>query len=212
VIQAQARNAYDRTRSLFSLGFKSANKQYAANSGVSAAKRQRRSVNQLAANNDMNQSSARAGNFTDVQRGNNIIARFRQGNAIGGNCVEMSWVALAYFREQSQHTPAHIVCITNPGDHVFLHVGPVPPTLSSSMPARVWNLCSSVPLHWDSYIVDPWAGVCCHTRTYRAEFENKMGKWDSRQKEIWSTSGWVRPDAEYVANNMLSGPLIWCPV
>lgn len=210
-MEAQARNAYNRTRALFAASFKSANKKYADSSVVGAEKYARRLANQSSANDMMLNFSARVGNYTEVQRGNNIIAQ-SQGPAgmAGGNCVEMTWVALAYLRQQSQTIRAHIVCITSPGDHVFLHVGLVPPCLASPMPLRVSNF-SATPPTWDSYVVDPWADIFCDALVYQNLFEAKMAKWVSRRKEVFRGTGWALPDPNYAADNMQRGPLEWYP-
>jgi hypothetical protein len=211
LIRANAEIAFRRTRELFKISRKSANKKYATTSPVSAAKLSRRTENQQAALHNLRAYRAMSRHWQPLQIGNDIINMNATGLGaeVAGNCTEMSCVALAYLRRQGQDIPARIVSIARPGDHVFLLVGGVALLDPADPPSSVSALCVRASVTLDSYVLDPWAGVFCQTRNYFAAFVDKMRKWEGREKEVFDGSQWARPNVTYIGANMFLGRINW---
>jgi hypothetical protein len=95
---------------------------------------------------------------------------------LAGNCVEMASAA-AYLVMRARIGTAWFVGIRDPGDHVFCLVD----NGVSAHPAQIkdYLICSA-----DSWVIDPWANVCCKMQEYDALFSAKMQKWKKAGKYI----------------------------
>ena len=101
-----------------------------------------------------------------------------QGNVVG-NCTEMAAAAAYLVRRENMGT-AWFVGINPPGDHAFClvdnGVDHHPATIGG---AKGYSVCSA-----DSWVIDPWANVCCKMRDYEATFSQKMREWSRQGKRV----------------------------
>jgi hypothetical protein len=114
----------------------------------------------------------------------------------------MSCVAISYFYEQMRHATAYLVAIGRPGDHGFVLVGTRPRVFRS-----VADLAKVSPSE-DSWAIDVWANVFCHSSQYENRFREKMAKWDDDGKEVHMNGRWRSPAGTYVDINM-AAPLTY---
>lgn len=98
---------------------------------------------------------------------------------VAGNCVEMA-AAAAYLVRRENIGTAWFVGINPPGDHAFClvdnGVDHQPETIGG---AKGYSVCSA-----DSWVIDPWANVCCKMRGYEATFTQKMRDWSRQGKRV----------------------------
>jgi hypothetical protein len=165
VIPTAARYAYEQTRNFYSSGVRSSNvvpEQGVADQATVA---------------DYTARMARAGGLPDLRDlpDQTTIAMgilLRQSNNTFGNCSHMASVAAASLWEHYSSVPVTRVSLPDAIDHTFLMVGATPPPPPGSL-----NSLRNCPPNAQSYVVDPWAGLCCHTSEYPGRLEAKMLKW-----------------------------------
>lgn len=95
---------------------------------------------------------------------------------VGGNCVEMA-AAAAYLVMREHLGTAWFVGIRDPGDHAFCLV-------DNGVEAHPETVAGYVTCSADSWVIDPWANVCCRMRDYDKLFSKKMQKWQKQGKRI----------------------------
>lgn len=93
-----------------------------------------------------------------------------------GNCVEMA-AAAAYLVMRERIGVAWFVGICDPGDHAFCLVDNGVAAHPKSIAG--YRICSA-----DSWVIDPWANVCCRMQDYDAVFSAQMRKWQAQGKRI----------------------------
>lgn len=116
-------------------------------------------------------------NYSPLQYGE-FVMRQRKADTVG-NCEEMAKAAASLVT--AAIGTAWIGMIGPPGDHAFClvnHGRDVKPDF-----VKLFQFASS-----DSWIIDPWANVCCPIKNYPQNFTIKMKKWKSEFKFIiaWS--------------------------
>ena len=98
---------------------------------------------------------------------------------VAGNCVEMA-AAAAYLVKRENIGTAWFAVIHQPGDHTFCLVDngveDRPETIGG---ARGYRVCGG-----DSWVIDPWANVCCKMRDYDDAFYKKMQDWSKQGKRV----------------------------
>jgi hypothetical protein len=198
-LQLAAREAFTRARRFYKGGIKGANKQYDLTLPLpqySQAQLQR-----------ARHRNANAELFLRFYHGGHLIRGLGftflgAGNALRaagdsrGQCGEMSCLAISCFYEQMRHAPANFVAIGYPGDHAFVLVGMRPRVFKS-----VADLAKVSPSD-DSWAIDVWANVFCHSSQYANRFRDKMVKWDDDGKEVNMHGRWRSPAGTYIDINM----------
>jgi hypothetical protein len=190
--------AYTMARTFYKHAVKSNNKDYLP--GADETKRANR-AHKLWLRATIKPFTIRGMHLTPRAAG--LLLRAEQLGA--GNCYEMCCVA-GSFLDELHVTARWLVGLTGPADHVFLVVGYLPqvsPTAAA--------MCAAVPDNLESYVLDVWAGICCHTRAYPAEFRAKMAYWSSKQKIVKIRGIWTLPGDHYVNTAMNRWPLIIHP-
>jgi len=212
-IHDTSHTVYEGARTFFAQTVKSDNKRYGSYSGVDPVKIQRRQANRSMASTLLTTAwNQHMVGKTPLQYGMWIHS---QGTGAAGNCTEMSCLALYYFAFAQQNSPGlgfpvRMVGVPNPGDHVFLIAGDLPTSIIGEMYYQVrstvslFMLCNSVAPNAESYAVDVWAGIFCHTRRYPQEFLRKMAKWSSRGKEVRWAADWEDPGVDSYTDSFVN--------
>jgi len=203
-----SQRVYGQTRYFFKYiaVAKSDNKKYAGDATVSQGKILRRLWGLHTASRAITSARRRhKRGRTPPEYGEWLYSR---GARAAGNCQEMCCVALYFFTRArlgtTQPFPVNYIGVRDLGDHAFLIAGYLPSAVVN-MPYfetsrfSVLMLCNAVPAYVESYVVDPWAGIFCHTRMYPFEFLRKMRSWGAQGKEVWWGRAWRQPgEASYV--------------
>ena len=200
--------AFERTRFFFryTATSKSGNKRYGGNTPpeVGPFKIQRRWTGCQTAQPWINWARA------NVMPGRTLrhygLWLYRQGARAGGNCAEMSCVALYNFSvAQAEGAfppfPVRYIELQTVGDHSFLVAGYLPPVVvdvpyNELSTVNVAMMCNAIPDMAESYAVDVWAGIFCPTWEYPFQLREKMRKWSRRGKEVRVGHAWVDPVPE----------------
>jgi hypothetical protein len=117
-----------------------------------------------------------------------------------GNCGEMSCVALSFAAEYGRRgNQLWMAALDDPADHQFALVGPAPPPLPRyRLPtiSDLNHLTAGTTNHIDGlYVVDVWAGICCHASEYEMRFRAQMHKWSGQGKRVEYANEWRDPVA-----------------
>jgi hypothetical protein len=117
----------------------------------------------------------------------------------------MTCVALSYAADfAASRTPLWLVHLAQPADHHFMMIGPRPHH-PAGVPPKITDLSYLMALPpWDpqaTYVVDVWAGICCHASEYEMRFRAQMQKWSGQLKFVWhfDAEGWVDPAGSYLS-------------
>jgi hypothetical protein len=92
-----------------------------------------------------------------------------------GNCTEYAAIAWRYL--VGQGVLAHIVGLEG-GDHAFAVVG------LKQLPSKDFTAWGE-----DVWICDPWANICCPAADYPKAWNEKMARWDEKEKLILDADG-----------------------
>jgi hypothetical protein len=197
--------AFRNARFWFKTGDKSNNKVYGENSSMDPAKIQRRAVG--IERGDPKRGDIRKWPYQfggSVAFGNRLIDQ----SIKVGNCSEMSCVALALASKLcSVDTPLWLGVLDEPADHTFALVGTALPRLLGNRPTRITDLnrlTSGTASDGDGlYVVDVWAGICCHVSEYESRFRSQMQKWSGQGKLIdTDDDGMLDPAGSFLSTHM----------
>lgn len=206
-LQFAAREAFTRARRFYKGGVKGANKQYDLTlplpqySPEELQRARHRNANAAFFLRCYQQRTLlRTGptRFSYLGAGN----RLRFTGDSRGQCGEMSCVAISCFCELMPRAPVYLVAIGDPGDHAFVLVGTRPRVFRS-----VADLAKVSPSD-DSWAIDVWANIFCHSSQYENRFREKMAKWDDDGKVVHMGRRWRSPAGTYVDINM-TAPLTY---
>jgi hypothetical protein len=189
-LQAVTHDAFNDTRRFYKGGHKGTNKDYDANRTYATAaelSRVSRRTQNGAAYILMTQHNPelllRERGMDYLSAGNML----RNSRNTFGLCSEMCCVALSYFYLRMSHAPVYVVSLHRPADHVLVLVG-ARPRLFRRLPDL-----DGMSLSQDSWIMDPWANVCCHSSLYSSEFRKKMVAWNAYGKVVRRDGEWWFP-------------------
>lgn len=99
-----------------------------------------------------------------------------------GNCGEMAYVTARYI---IQHGGNARVCATiDNKTHSFC--------IAEKLMCNESGIISVKEFNNDSWVVDPWSGICCPANSYFSEFFSKMDKWTVQGKSVYFQGGWVK--------------------
>ena len=164
-----AKQSYDLARRFYKPGIKSGNKVFIA--GAHPAKVQKR--------NDRMAAAQALPFLRDLgQREITLGLLLRQSGNTAGNCGEMASVAASFLWENHPGTRVTRISLPREVDHTFLILGQAPRPGTTVDSLR--NVSRDVP----SYVVDVWAGVCCHVSDYPRRFGEQMLKWQAQGKRF----------------------------
>ncbi|MGY3901274.1 hypothetical protein ACW5XF_02215 [Aeromonas lusitana] len=118
-----------------------------------------------------------------------------------GNCGEMSGAAAQIVNKSGGYATQY--CVDNKGSHAFALSGKPPLGATDHIKMSDYNGC---------WVIDPWAGIFCEAPYYCQQFEAKMKKWASKNKQIltWneqipSQAVWIPADTQSWINAVVNG-------
>ena len=209
--QQAATQVHAATRAFFKNTHKSNNKRYADTAPISAAKRAKRAQGE--AYTDvyrplLQQYKTSNPGLTKLEYGRML---HQQGASAAGNCLEMSCVALYFFSQMAPGISVMLVHIPAPGDHVFLIAGGLPPAFQQP-PYNQIRYLGKISAIADSWVVDVWAGICCRTSVYPAEFWHKTTRWGGQGKLVYFRGRWLNPASpDYTVPNLITSFRLFAP-
>jgi len=169
--EQDVRDCYQQARAFFKGGAKADNKFYdivGFPAKAKAAKHRIQSGKQLTADGARDKFSSHTIGYGQVMR--------ETGNTYG-NCGEATAVA-ASFVEQRMQDVELAVASTSPCDHAFLVVGTTP-----AAGLTVSGL-GQIPRQRNVFVIDVWAGICCHASDFPTHLQTKMQNWQTNGKRI----------------------------
>jgi hypothetical protein len=137
----------------------------------------------------------------------------RANEVRSGNCSEMSSVALSFAARLTRaDAPLWFVGLERPADHAFMMVGTVPPVPEGSpgpVVSDLTHMTAGTTNHIDGlYVVDVWAGICCHASEYASRFSQQMHEWSGQGKRVSFHDAWVNPSAAGYLSVHLGAPML----
>jgi hypothetical protein len=136
----------------------------------------------------------------------------RERELKAGNCDAMTSVAISFAADEiAGATEIWHVSLGGLADHAFMLVGPAP-TLpgDAGVSIRDLNQLTAGVTHGANalYVVDVWAGICCHASEYEHLFSQQMREWGELRKEVFSpTDGWRDPSTPGYLEVTLTAPM-----
>ena len=169
--EQDVRDCYKQARAFFKGGAKADNKFYDPvefPQKAKAAKHRIKSGKPLTADDARDKFPSHAIGYGQAMR--------ETGNTYG-NCGEATAVAASFVAQRMQDVEL-AVASTSPCDHAFLVVGATP------MEKLTVSDFSQVSKQSNVFVIDVWAGICCHASDFPTNLQTKMQKWDEDGKRI----------------------------